>query len=109
MENIKKKNIYLKKKIIKILKNIYDPEISINIYNLGLIYNIRILNSNIVYIIMTLTSINCPMEKFIKKNIYKKIKHKIKFIKKIFINLVFTPKWNKNMINKNDLIKLDFL
>ncbi|XBT18235.1 MAG: iron-sulfur cluster assembly protein [Candidatus Shikimatogenerans sp. Tser] len=106
---IKKKNILIKKKIINVLKNIYDPEISINIYNLGLIYNIVILNNNIVYIVMTLTSINCPMIDYIKKEIKKKIKNKIKYIKNIFIKIVFTPKWDINMINKKDLIKLDFI
>ncbi|XBT18423.1 MAG: metal-sulfur cluster assembly factor [Candidatus Shikimatogenerans sp. Tduv] len=109
IKKIKKKNIFLKKKIIKILKTIYDPEIYINIYNLGLIYNIRVINTNIVYITMTLTNISCPMEDYFKKKINKKIKTNIKKIKKIFINMVFIPKWNKNMINKKDLIKLDLL
>ncbi|MDH3004246.1 MAG: iron-sulfur cluster assembly protein [Candidatus Shikimatogenerans sp. JK-2022] len=97
----------MKKKIIKILKNIYDPEININIYDLGLIYKIKYnKRKNIIKIIMTLTSPACPLVDKILYNIKKEIKNNIKIIKKINIKITFNPPWNINMINEKARFEL---
>ncbi|MDH3004498.1 MAG: iron-sulfur cluster assembly protein [Candidatus Shikimatogenerans sp. JK-2022] len=97
----------MKKKIISILKKIYDPEININIYDLGLIYNINyIKKKKKIKILMTLTSPNCPLIDNIIYNIKNKIKNKIKIIKKINIKITFEPPWNKNMINEKAKFEL---
>ncbi|WGH24944.1 MAG: iron-sulfur cluster assembly protein [Candidatus Shikimatogenerans bostrichidophilus] len=91
----------MKKKIISILKQIYDPELNINIYDLGLIYNISYKKEKkIINILMTLTTPNCPLINDIIFNIKKKIKKKIKFINKINIKITFTPPWNIKMVKK---------
>ncbi|WGH27066.1 MAG: iron-sulfur cluster assembly protein [Candidatus Shikimatogenerans bostrichidophilus] len=97
-----------KKKIISILKKIYDPEINISIYDIGLIYKINIKNNN-VFILMTLTTPNCPLANVIINKIKKKIKKKIKIINNVYINITFNPPWNKNMINKKVKLELDIL
>ncbi|WGH25673.1 MAG: iron-sulfur cluster assembly protein [Candidatus Shikimatogenerans bostrichidophilus] len=94
-----------KKKIISILKNIYDPEININIYDMGLIYDINIKKKDI-FIIMTLTSPNCPLYNKILEDIKNNIKKKIKKIKNVNINITFDPPWNKKMISEEAKLEL---
>ncbi|WGH26568.1 MAG: iron-sulfur cluster assembly protein [Candidatus Shikimatogenerans bostrichidophilus] len=101
---MKKKKKLSKKNIIKILKNIYDPELNINIYDMGLIYKINIKKKKL-FILMTFTSPNCPLYNEILKNIEKKIKKKIKNINDINIEITFEPSWNKNMMS--DVAKLE--
>ncbi|WGH25126.1 MAG: metal-sulfur cluster assembly factor [Candidatus Shikimatogenerans bostrichidophilus] len=97
----------MKKKIISILKTIYDPEININIVDLGLIYNINYNKKDKeINILMTFTSPTCPLIDDIFLNIKKKIKKKIKKIKKININITFNPPWNKKMISDEAKLEL---
>lgn len=97
----------MKKKIISILKKIYDPEININIFDLGLIYKINYnKNKEAIYIIMTFTSPSCPLTDKILKKIKSKIKSRIKNIKKINIKITFYPPWNKNMISDKAKLEL---
>ncbi|WGH26037.1 MAG: iron-sulfur cluster assembly protein [Candidatus Shikimatogenerans bostrichidophilus] len=95
----------IKKKIISILKKIYDPEININIYDLGLIYKINIKKKKI-FILMTFTSPNCPLSNNIINKIKNKIKKKIKNIDNIYIKITFNPLWNKNMMNNKAKLEL---
>ncbi|MDH3004625.1 MAG: iron-sulfur cluster assembly protein [Candidatus Shikimatogenerans sp. JK-2022] len=89
----------MKNKIISILKKIKDPEININIYDLGLIYKINYNNrKKYIYILMTLTSPFCPLIDEIILKIKKKIKLKIKNIKTVKIKITFNPPWDKSMI-----------
>ena len=106
-----KKNISLKEKIIYILKSIYDPEIPVNIYDLGLIYKININeknNTSLVNIDMTLTSPACGMGEIIANDVKNKIE-KIQEIKKTTVNIVFIPAWNKKMMSEEAQLILGIL
>lgn len=98
-----------KEKIIAVLKLIYDPEISINIWELGLIYHISITSKNTINITMTLTSPTCPVANIITKEIEESIKKIIYDIKKVSINLVWHPRWNKSMMSEEARFTLDMM
>ena len=95
-----------KDKIIFEIKKVYDPEIPVNIYDLGLIYNIEIKNENEAYIEMTLTSPNCPvadsLPKMVKENIMS-----IKGVKKVDLKLVWNPPWTKDMMSEEAKLELN--
>ncbi|MFP3037408.1 MAG: iron-sulfur cluster assembly protein [Candidatus Karelsulcia muelleri] len=95
--------LILKKKIIYILSNIFDPEIPINIYELGLIYDLRIRNKNIIFIriIMTLTTPHCPVAESFTKIIKKKILN-ISYVKKVDVIITFTffPNWTYKFMSE---------
>ena len=91
-------------KIIDMLKTIYDPEIPVNIYDLGLIYNIDIDNDSNVVIEMTLTAPNCPMADDLITEVYRKV-NEMDGINSLKVNLVFEPTWNISMLS--DEAKLD--
>lgn len=97
-----------KDKVIAILKLIYDPEISVNIWDLGLVYNIDIYSKNTINIDMTLTSPTCP----VADSIPQEIKHKIKSItnvKEVNVELVWEPKWDKSMMSEEAKFILDMM
>lgn len=106
MHNKKENN--LKTKIISVLKKIYDPEISVDIYELGLIYDIKIYNYNKVKIIMTLTTPNCPVIESLPKIVEENIKS-IKGIKVVEVILTFDPPWNKDFMSDEAKLELGFL
>ena len=89
----------IEEQTIATLKLIYDPEMSVNIHDLGLIYKIDI-QANTINIKMTLTSATCPVVDFILKEIKDKLTLHIKKIKKVDIELVWEPKWHKNMMSE---------
>ena len=89
----------LKEKIITEVKKIYDPEIPVNIYELGLIYDIIIEKDNNVKINMTLTSPNCPVAESLPKEVKDSIMA-IKEVKNVDLNLVWEPPWNKDMMTE---------
>lgn len=99
----------LKEKIIITIKLIYDPEILINIWDLGLIHNIDILKYNIVDIKMTLTSFTCPFYKKIIEEIKSSINITLIEVKYISIEVKWNIKWNKKMINSKTRFILDLL
>ncbi|MCX7953718.1 MAG: iron-sulfur cluster assembly protein [Bacteroidales bacterium] len=94
--------------IINVLKTIYDPEIPVNIYDLGIIYDISIDDSLNVTITMTLTSPSCPMADNMLKEINEKIKA-IQGVNNVQINIVFEPQWNKDMISDEAKLQLGLL
>ncbi|WP_185877924.1 iron-sulfur cluster assembly protein [Blattabacterium cuenoti] len=104
----RKKHNKLKNSIISILKNIYDPEIPVDIYELGLIYDIQISHENEIKIIMTLTSPNCPIIDSLPKEIENKIKS-IKDVKKVKIILTFDPPWCKEFMSEEARLELGLL
>ena len=97
---------YLKEKVIKEIKKIYDPEIPVNIYELGLIYKIEILDKKKVNIDMTLTTPNCPvadsLPKMVKNNILK-----IEGISDVDLNLVWDPPWTKDKMSEAAKLELN--
>ncbi len=100
--------LQLKNKIIQELKNIYDPEIPVNIYDLGLIYDIDIDKHNNVRITMTLTSPNCPIADQLLTDVKQHITY-IKGINDLNINLVFEPPWDRAMMSDEALLELGML
>ena len=96
----------LKDKIITEVKKIYDPEIPVNIYDLGLIYNIEIKNDNEVYIEMTLTSPNCPVAESLPKMVKENI-NSIVGVKKVELKLVWNPPWTKDMMSEEAKLELN--
>jgi len=96
----------LKEKIITEVKKIYDPEIPVNIYELGLIYDIIIEKDNNVKINMTLTSPNCPVAESLPKEVKDSIMA-IKEVKNVDLNLVWEPPWNKDMMTESAKLELN--
>ena len=101
-----KKMSELKEKIISEIKKIYDPEIPVNIYELGLIYKIDIKDAKKVYIEMTLTSPNCPvaesLPKMVKDNVLK-----IEEVSDVDLKLVWSPPWTKDMMSEAAKLELN--
>ncbi len=96
----------LKDKVIEEIKKIYDPEIPVNIYELGLIYDINIDNENNVKINMTLTSPNCPVAESLPNEVKNSVKE-IKDVKNVDLNLVWEPPWNKSMMSESAKLELN--
>ena len=96
----------LKDKIINEVKKIYDPEIPVNIYELGLIYDINVDNKNNVKVNMTLTSPNCPVAESLPKEVKDSIM-KIKEVNKVDLELVWDPPWDKSMMSESAKLELN--
>tara|TARA_B100000963_G_scaffold159187_1_gene138561 strand:+ start:95 stop:394 length:300 start_codon:yes stop_codon:yes gene_type:complete len=96
----------LKEKIITEVKKIYDPEIPVNIYDLGLIYNIEIKNDDEVDIEMTLTSPNCPVAESLPKMVKENI-NSIEGVNKVNLKLVWSPPWTKDMMSEEAKLELN--
>ena len=97
----------IKDKIIAEIKKIYDPELPVNIYDLGLIYDISIDNFNNIKIIMTLTTVNCPVADSFPLEVAKKV-HELNDVGQVSIKLTFQPPWNKDMMSENAKLALGF-
>tara|TARA_B100000941_G_C28379268_1_gene486420 strand:- start:299 stop:598 length:300 start_codon:yes stop_codon:yes gene_type:complete len=96
----------IKDKIIEEIKKIYDPEIPVNIYDLGLIYKIDVKDGNNITIDMTLTSPNCPVADSLPNNVKGNVL-KIDGIKDVKINLVWDPPWTKDKMSETAKIELN--
>lgn len=94
--------------IVRMLKTVYDPEIPVNVYDLGLIYDIDIQDNGHVVVTMTLTAPNCPAADFIMEDVKMKVES-VKGIKEVTINLTFEPEWSKDMMSEEALLELGFL
>jgi FeS assembly SUF system protein len=94
--------------IVTQLKNCFDPEIPVNIYDLGLIYNIDIKEDNTVEIEMTLTAPACPAADFILEDVHEKVSM-VEGIKGVSVNLVFDPPWDKDMMSEEARLELGFM
>lgn len=98
----------LESKVREVLKNIYDPEIPVNIYDLGLIYEIIIEKGGKVEIVMTLTAPNCPMVDELMAEINERVRS-IEEVNDLVINLVFDPPWDKSMMSEEAMLDLGLL
>ncbi|WP_294593071.1 iron-sulfur cluster assembly protein [uncultured Bacteroides sp.] len=98
----------IEEKVVAMLKTVYDPEIPVDIYDLGLIYKIDVSDSNDVTIDMTLTAPNCPAADFIMEDVRQKIES-IEGVPSATINLVFEPEWDKDMMSEEAKLELGFL
>ncbi len=101
-------NIELNERVIELLRTVYDPEIPVNIYDLGLIYNIDINEEgNQLQVDMTLTAPNCPAADFIVEDVRQKLET-IEDFRRVDVNLVFEPEWNKDMMSEEAKLELGF-
>jgi FeS assembly SUF system protein len=98
----------LKEKVIERLKEIFDPEIPVNIYELGLIYEINVLPINNVQIVMTLTSPACPAAQTIPVEVDQKIRT-IEGVNDVHVAVTWTPSWDKSMMSEAAALELGFL
>ena len=96
----------LKEKIITEIKKIYDPEIPVNIYELGLIYDIKIESENLVKVKMTLTTPNCPVAESLPKEVKDSIM-KLSEVKDVDLQLVWDPPWDKTMMSEAAKLELN--
>ena len=103
--NNESKNLISEEEIVKCIKTVMDPEIPVNLYDLGLIYSINIINNN-VSIEMTLTNPNCPVAGQMPENVGKSIE-KLNGIKSVEVKLVWSPPWNKNLMSEDAKLALD--
>jgi len=98
----------LKEKVIAVLKEIFDPEIPVNIYELGLIYEINILPINNVQIVMTLTSPACPAAQTIPVEVDQKVRT-IEGVNDVHVAVTWTPPWDKSMMSEAAALELGFM
>jgi len=100
--------LILEDQIVKMLKTVYDPEIPVNIYDLGLIYGVDVDDEKNVTITMTLTAPACPAADFIMEDVKMKLES-IKEINNVEIKLVFEPFWHIDMMSEEAKLELGFL
>ena len=96
----------IKNKVIEEIKKIFDPEIPVNIYELGLIYKIEVDEKNKVDIDMTLTSPNCPVAESLPKEVKNNIM-KVEGVSKVNLNLVWEPPWDKDKMSEAAKLELN--
>lgn len=100
--------LQLEKKIYDALHTVFDPEIPVNIYDLGLIYDVDIDEYNNVEITMTLTAPNCPVADNLVLEVRDRIAG-IEGVNKVNVNLTFDPPWDKSMMSEQAMLELGFL
>ncbi len=98
----------LSDQIIKTLDEIYDPEIPVSIYELGLIYDVRINKEKEVQIIMTLTSPSCPVAESLPEEVRLEV-GKISVVKSVKVEITFEPPWDKSMMSEEARLELGFM
>ena len=100
--------LQVEKEIVLTLKNIYDPEIPVNIYDLGLVYEIDYTPDGTATIRMTLTAPNCPMADMLVEDVNQQVA-KVKGVKSVNVILTFDPVWEKSMMSEEAMLELNLL
>jgi FeS assembly SUF system protein len=100
--------VELKQKVVNAIKMVFDPEIPVDVYELGLIYEITVFPVNNVYVLMTLTSPNCPSAEAIPSEVKERIKE-IKGINNVEVELTFDPPYSQDMMSEVAKLELGFL
>jgi FeS assembly SUF system protein len=98
----------IEQEIVAVLKTVFDPEIPVNVYDLGLIYKIDVNEKFDVDIDMTLTAPNCPMVDELIENVRSAVQT-IKTVKGVSINIVFDPPWSKDMLSEEAMLDLGLI
>ncbi len=94
--------------IVDVLRSIYDPEIPVNIYELGLIYDVQVSTEGDVKILMTLTSPNCPVAESLPEEVKQKA-GTVTEVKEVEVEITFEPTWTKDMMSEEAMLELGFL
>ncbi len=95
-------------KIVEVLKTIFDPEIPVDIYELGLIYDVMVSDENDIKILMTLTSPNCPVAETLPVEVEEKVKT-LEEVKNCEVEITFDPTWTQDMMSEEAKLELGFL
>ena len=98
----------LEEKVINVCRNIYDPEIPVNIYELGLIYGIKVFEDGKVRIVMTLTTPNCPVAESLPEEV-KTETGRLEGVKEVDLDLTFEPPWDQDMMTEEAKLELGLL
>lgn len=98
----------LQRDVVRALRQVYDPEIPVNIYDLGLIYEININEDHKVFVKMTLTAPNCPMADEVVEQVHEAV-HDVPGVTDCAIELVFEPVWDKSRMSEEALVELGWL
>lgn len=98
----------IEERIVEVLKTVYDPEIPVDIYNLGLIYRIEVHEDASLEVDMTLTAPNCPAADFIMEDVRLKLEG-VSGVKEVKVNLLFEPEWDKDMMSEEAKLELGFM
>lgn len=98
----------MEEKIVRMLRTVYDPEIPVNIFDLGLIYRIEMMEDGLLEIDMTLTAPNCPAVDFIVEDVRMKT-GSVEGVRDVEVNIVFEPAWDKDMMSEEAKLELGFL
>ncbi|MBQ9200885.1 MAG: DUF59 domain-containing protein [Bacteroidales bacterium] len=103
-------NAFLKieEEIVRMLRTVYDPEIPVNIYDLGLVYKVDVGEDGAVRIDMTLTAPSCPMADYILEDVRQKVEN-IEGVKSVDVQLVFEPEWDKDMMSEEAKLELGMM
>ena len=94
--------------VVRALRMVHDPEIPVNIYDLGLIYDLKIDDDHKVFVEMTLTAPNCPAADFLMEDVKQKVES-IPEVTKLDLNLVFEPEWSQDLMTEEAKLELGFL
>lgn len=100
--------LQIEEKVVAMLKTVFDPEIPVDIYSLGLIYKIDLSDNGDLSVDMTMTAPSCPMADFIVEDARLKLES-IDGVKSVAINVVFEPEWTKDMMSEEAKLELGFL
>lgn len=98
----------LEEKIVNVCKNIYDPEIPVNIYELGLIYEINVTEEGLANVVMTLTTPNCPVAESMPEQVRTEIGH-LSGVSEVNLDLTFEPPWDQDMMTEEAKLELGLL
>jgi FeS assembly SUF system protein len=104
-EENKERKMKIERDIIMALRQVYDPEIPVNVYDLGLIYEVRVDDEHDVYIQMTLTAPNCPMADYVVDQVKSAVED-VPGVVNVKIDLVWEPVWDKSRMSEEALVEL---
>lgn len=98
----------IEERVVEMLQTVYDPEIPVDIYSLGLVYKIDLADDGVLTVDMTLTAPNCPMADFILEDVRMKLEG-IEGVTVVNVNIVFEPEWTQDMMSEEAKLELGFL
>lgn len=108
MKMTQEEKTQIEERIVDVLKTVYDPEIPVNIYDLGMIYKIDVQDDTSVELDMTFTAPNCPAADFILEDVRTKVES-VEGVKGANVNLVFEPAWDQSMMSEEAQLELGFM
>ncbi|MCI4670634.1 MAG: SUF system Fe-S cluster assembly protein [Bacteroidia bacterium] len=103
-----KEQLQIKNKAVELIKTVYDPEIPVNIYELGLVYEVTVKEENNVHVLMTLTAPACPAAEIIPEEVKEKV-GEVDGVNEVEVEITFEPEWNQDMMSDEAKLELGLL